>query len=113
AGVNVTLGIDVSVLSGADTSGRVFMNAPNPVVPGSSVSHWDPVASRNLLLEPNINADLTLSVKAPQDLTLSVLRDIGWFADADNDGLADDLDSCRTSDLRSTIFIGTADTGVD
>jgi len=112
AGVNVTLGMDMTVLSGADASGRVFMNAPNPVVPGSSVSHWDPIAAPNLLMEPNINTDLTLSVKPPQDLTLSLLRDIGWFPDADNDGLANGLDSCDASDLRDTIFIGEDDTEV-
>jgi hypothetical protein len=112
AGVNATLGVDMTVLSGADTSGRVFLNAPSPVVPGSSVSHWDPVAAPNLLMEPNINSDLTLSVQSPQDLTLSLLRDIGWFPDADNDGLADALDSCVASDLRETIFIGEDDTEV-
>ena len=34
-------------------------------------------------MEPAINPDLTHSVKAPEDLTLELLRDVGWFADAD------------------------------
>jgi hypothetical protein len=51
-------------------------------------------------------------VKPPQDLTLSLLRDIGWYPDADGDGLADDLDACDASDQRDTIFIGTVNTGI-
>jgi hypothetical protein len=35
-------------------------------------------ASPNLLMEPSINSDLTLSVSPPQDLTLPLLKDIGW-----------------------------------
>ena len=73
---------------------------PNPTVAGSSISHWDTIAFPNLLMEPAINPDLTLSVKPPQDLTLSLMRDIGWYPDADNDGLADDQDQCDASDQR-------------
>jgi hypothetical protein len=29
-------------------------------------------------MEPNINDDLTLSVVPPKDLTLPLLKDIGW-----------------------------------
>jgi hypothetical protein len=112
AGVSVTLAVDTTVLSGADPQGRVFLNATNPVVPGSTVSHWDPVANPNLLMEPIINPDLTLSVKPPQDLTLSLMRDIGWFPDADNDGLADDLDACAMSNRSPTVMAGGVDTGV-
>jgi hypothetical protein len=93
----------MTVLSGADTAGRVLLNATNPVVPGETVSHWDPVAAPNLLMEPVFNDDLTLSLKPPQDLTLSLMRDIGWFLDADNDGLADDQDACPKSNLSPTV----------
>jgi hypothetical protein len=65
-------------LAGADYGNRVFMFTPNPRQPGSSVSHYDTSARRNLLMEPSINDDLTLSVRAPEDLTLQLLRDIGW-----------------------------------
>jgi hypothetical protein len=93
-GVNATLGVDLSIRAGADSSGRARLFAPNPVVPGSSVSHFDTIASRNLLMEPAINPDLTHSVKAPQDLTLEQLRDIGWFADANIDGIPDNVQIC-------------------
>jgi hypothetical protein len=111
-GVSASLLLDMTVLSGADPAGRVFLNATNPVVPGSSVSHWDPVATPNLLMEPVINDDLTLSVKPPQDLTLSFMRDIGWFPDADNDGLADDRDACVKSNLSPTVVAAGVNTGV-
>jgi hypothetical protein len=64
--------------SGKDPAGHPQMYAPNPVQAGSSVSHWNTTASPNQLMEPNINGDLTHSVMPPQDLTLSLLRDIGW-----------------------------------
>jgi PA domain len=112
AGVNATLGIDQSVFSGADALGRALVNAPNPVQPGSSISHWDPVAFRNQLMEPSINADLTHSVTSPEDLSLALMRDIGWFADADLDGLADEVDCSPNSDRRPTVIIDGCDTGV-
>jgi PA domain len=65
-------------LAGADRGNRLLMYTPNPVQPGSSVSHYDVSAKRNLLMEPAINDDLVTVVRAPQDLTLELLRDIGW-----------------------------------
>lgn len=76
--VVVRLGVDNSQLAGADKLGRVMLYTPNPLVGGSSVSHWDTSARRNLLMEPAINADLTQSVVPPYDLTLPLLKDIGW-----------------------------------
>jgi hypothetical protein len=90
SGVNVTLLLDTSVLAGADASGRDLLFSTNPIQGGSSISHWDTIAFPNLLMEPNINPDLTHSV----DLTLPLLRDIGWFADLDLDGVPDDQDNC-------------------
>ena len=73
--VTGTLGLDMTRRAGADADGRAQVNAPNPIVPGSSIAHWDPVASPNLLMEPAINADLNHSL----DLTLPLLHDIGWL----------------------------------
>ena len=77
AGVSATLGVDMTRRAGASTTGQALLNAPNPVVPGSSISHWDPVASPNLLMEPAINADLTHGL----DLTKHLFEDIGWQVD--------------------------------
>lgn len=60
-------------------------------------------------MEPNINSDLAHGV----DLTLPLLRDVGWFLDRDLDGLDDTVDRCLGSDLRGTVFVGTTNTGVE
>jgi hypothetical protein len=70
--------VDPNQLQGADTAGRLMLFTPNPYVPGSSVSHWDTSAFRNLLMEPAINGDLTHNLDIPFDLTLRFMRDIGW-----------------------------------
>jgi hypothetical protein len=93
-GVVATLSVDLSVRAGADPAGRARLNAPNPVQPGSSVSHFDPIAFRNQLMEPAINPDLTHNLTAPEDLTLAQMRDVGWFADAQLDGIPDDVQIC-------------------
>ena len=74
AGVTGTLRTDANFRAGADDQNRVLMYAPNPVEPGSSVSHWSTAATPNLLMEPFISPDLTDEV----DATLDVFRDIGW-----------------------------------
>jgi hypothetical protein len=91
AGLNVTFRLNTAVLAGADASGRPLLNSTNPIISGSSISHWDSIAFPNLLMEPNINSDLPLD---SVDLTLPVLRDIGWFPDLDLDGVPDDQDNC-------------------
>jgi hypothetical protein len=78
SGVVARIGIDPFQLKGADQWGRVMLFTPNPFQGGSSVSHWDTLATRNLLMEPFINADLEHSVKPPKDLTLPLLKDLGW-----------------------------------
>ena len=90
-GVNASLIVDPTVRAGADALGRARLFAPNPVQGGSSISHYDSVARRNLLMEPAINGDLTHNVKSPDDLTLELFRDVGWFPDADLDGVQNDL----------------------
>ncbi len=62
----------------ADGDGRALLWTPNPVQPGSSISHFDQIASPDQLMEPNINSDLTHSVTPPQDLTFILLEDLGW-----------------------------------
>lgn len=111
--VNVTLGVDPSLRAGADRAGRALLYTPNPVQPGSTVSHWDTIATPNQLMEPAINGDLRIAVGAPYDLTRAQLRDVGWYPDGDFDGVADDAgDQCLGSDLRSTIIVGGIDTKV-
>jgi len=74
-GVTATIGGDPTNIAGADALGRPKLYAPNPLEPGSSVSHFDTSAEPNLLMEPFINHNLTNNV----DLTLYVFADIGWL----------------------------------
>ncbi len=74
----VNLGVNDGQLAGADVDGNVLMYTPNPFQSGSSVSHWDTIATPNLLMEPSINADLPHAVTAPQDLSKELLKDLGW-----------------------------------
>ena len=78
SGLFANLGVNLAVRAGTDPLGRVLMYAPRPNQPGSSVSHYDTSATPNLLMEPAINADLRHAVKPPYDLTLPLLKDIGW-----------------------------------
>ena len=74
-GVNVTLFADPAELQGADSQNRVKLYAPNPIEPGSSISHWDYTAFPDVLMEPFINSALSDEV----DLTIQHFDDIGWF----------------------------------
>ncbi|MEO0996834.1 MAG: PA domain-containing protein, partial [Pseudomonadota bacterium] len=70
------LKLDRRFLAGANQDGLVRLFAPDPVQPGSSKSHFDTSATPNLLMEPSINDDLAPTLFL--DLTVPLLRDIGW-----------------------------------
>ena len=112
AGVVATLELDLTVRTGADNLGRALLHTPNSVQGGSTISHWDPIVFPNQLMEPVYNPDETHNVQPPDDLTLPLLRDVGWYPDKDLDFVSDVVDQCLGSDLRGTIFIGGTDTGV-
>lgn len=112
-GVSMNMGNNPNIRAGADELNRVRVFGTFPIIGGSSISHFDTVARRNLLMEPAISGDLTHRVKAPDDLTFELLRDIGWtFPDADGDGVPNDEDCNSNSDTSPTIRIGLIDTGV-
>jgi PA domain/Thrombospondin type 3 repeat len=93
--VNVTLGTDpTSNLRGGDNLGRVLLYAPTTFASGSSTSHFDTRATRNLLMEPFITQNLRHDLQPPHDLTLAQMRDIGWYPDADVDLVEDSADNC-------------------
>jgi hypothetical protein len=78
AGGGALNGLEVSATlkAGADSVGRVRLYAPTTYAPGSSISHFDTVASPNLLMEPAITSTLRSSVSV--DLTAAYFEDIGW-----------------------------------
>jgi hypothetical protein len=91
SGVNVSMLIDNALRKGTDEFDHVRVFAPDPVVNGSSISHFDTVAAPNLLMEPILSGDLTHGVEVT-DLTLAAMRDVGWFPDADVDGQENAID---------------------
>jgi hypothetical protein len=111
-GVNATLGFDTTRYAGANASGQAFLWAVDPVAPGSSISHWDVIATPNQIMEPSINSDLPHSVRPPEDLSRMQLGDIGWFADSDFDSIPNDEDQCAQSNPAPTVVIGDCDSGV-
>lgn len=78
SGVIASLGVDATHLAGTDARGRILLYTPTFYSPGSTVSHYTTEAKPNQLMEPSINTDLTHEVEPPRDLTLPLLRDIGW-----------------------------------
>jgi hypothetical protein len=111
--VNIALGLDLTRTAGADANDHALLYTPSPVAPGSTISHYDDSAFPNQLMEFAINTDLTHQVKPPNDLTLPLLHDVGWFLDGDNDGVADASDQCPGSNLApANILIGSCNTTV-
>jgi hypothetical protein len=89
-GQNVVNGAAGFLTSGRDGAGNVRLFAPNPVQPGSSISHFDTVASPSLLMEPFITSNLGSDL----DLTDEQLFDVGWsLLDSDGDGLSDSFET--------------------
>jgi HYDIN/CFA65/VesB-like, Ig-like domain len=62
--------------AGLGPNGAVLLYAPNPVEPGSSISHWDTSLTPDTLMEPFISTKLRASDGV--DLTPCLLADIGW-----------------------------------
>jgi len=97
--VTVTIGVNLGRRAGTDLQDRPQLYASTPIAPGSTLNHWDPIAFRNVLMEPAINPDLTHNLIAPYDTTLAEMHDMGWFTDANLDGQEDAtviLDGCDT-----------------
>jgi len=90
-GPKVLAGATGFLTGGTDAGGHPRLFVPNPVQSGSSISHFDTVASPNLLMEPYINPNLGSDL----DLTDEQLFDVGWTpVDTDGDGVADAIDNC-------------------
>ena len=61
-----------TLTAGVHPLGFVQMYAPNPVQPGSSVSHWDTAVTPNELMEPsftNLTTDIGLAFELFQDIS--------------------------------------------
>jgi len=119
SGGTVTIAADLARSVGADETGRAYLYASNPLVPGSTISHWDPLARPNLLQEPV--APLVPSHDSSMEAAL--LQDIGWPTpcgngkidfneECDNGANNSDktADACRTSCTKAGCGDGIVDT---
>ena len=82
--IAIAQGADLT--SGRHPSGHILMYAPNPLEPGSSVSHWAKVLTPNALMEPSFTAALH-----NLEIDLALLEDTGYpnvfdCGDATQDG---------------------------
>src|SRR5262249_5440839 len=60
--------------AGENLAGDVLLYTPSAYSDGSSIGHWDPSATPDLLMEPTINPHLPRNL----DLTPAALQDVGW-----------------------------------
>jgi PA domain-containing protein len=97
AGVTAQMVNDPAVFLGADNANRMFVFTPQPIVQGSSVSHWDLSATPDLLMEAILPVGIPQQLEGT-DLTLALMRDIGWFPDADVDGIPNASDADDDND---------------
>lgn len=84
--------------SGADALGRPLLFATLPILNSSSVAHFDPMARPNLLMEP-------IATERPMpglDLTVAVMRDLGWVMLCGN-GQLDPNEECDDGDANSDV----------
>jgi len=108
--VIASLLLDDNVRQGADSDDRTYLFAPVVDSNLSPIMHWDPAATPNQLMEPIIPSDATFDLDAPADLTVPLLRDLGWFADFD--GVPDGMDQCPGSDRGENVVLLGCDTKV-
>jgi hypothetical protein len=90
AAVTAVLDLDPTVLAGADQAGRAMLYTPTSSTFLSSVVHFDTSTSPSTLMEPTLNPDLFVTT----DITVALLRDIGWYPDRDIDLVPDVVDNC-------------------
>ena len=81
AQVTAVLGVNDDRLQGTSPDGFLLLYTPDPVAPGSTISHWDTSAFPNLLMEPALNPDLPF---LGLDVTPAMMQDIGWTAGTSN-----------------------------
>lgn len=101
-GVTGTIGLDMTRRAGTDEQGRALIWAADPVGPGGSITHLDPIDRPNQMMEPFQQLD------TPRDpgLGLRMLQDTGWkLRDTDEDGIGNWDDHCPDPEPQPTVVI--------
>jgi MYXO-CTERM domain-containing protein len=83
-----TLKIDDQRGVGTSVVGRIYLDATDPVVIGTSVAHWDPTVAPHLLMHPTLETSHSL------DLTVPLMHDLGWHPFRCGDGVAEGTEEC-------------------
>jgi cysteine-rich repeat protein len=95
-GANV-IAAGATLVAGRDpANGHVAMYAPDPLEDGSSVSHFDTALFPDELMEPFI-----VGPNHNVDLTVALLRDIGWNAPTCGNGVVDPGEECDDGNTNS------------
>ncbi len=97
-GVNATL--RVLQRYGLHASRYPLLFTPDPVMPGSSVSHWEDIALPDLLMEPFTSEDIIFD---ETDITPAQLKDVGHTLTSEEDAFFDGFESGNTSGWTSTV----------
>jgi hypothetical protein len=69
-----------SILTAGISNGHVRLHGPNPIQPGSSLSHWSTALSPNQVMEPSYTGP-----DHEGTLELALFEDIGWTLDTGTD----------------------------
>lgn len=76
-----TFRIDQDRQQGTHPNGQLLLYSPDPLEPGSSMSHWETLATPNLLMEPFVSTDLDF---LDLDITPDAMADMGWQSGTSN-----------------------------
>ncbi len=90
ATLTVRFSIDATRWIGADAEGRPYLNATRPLEPGTSISHWDPLAEPSLLMMPYQSPEQ----QAVLDMSVALMVDIGWIPFVCGDSFVEGIEAC-------------------
>jgi len=82
------LWVNPARLLGTSVAGRLYLDATDPVQSHVSVTHWDPMISPHLLMQP------TLLTTKDLDVTVPLMHDIGWRPYRCGDGIVEGTEEC-------------------